>query len=60
MRAIGFLSFYDRFATAPMLVLLAEEEGVWLDGAVQLVTSYVLSYALGQPVWACSLIAWVG
>ncbi|MDX3762079.1 MFS transporter [Streptomyces mirabilis] len=51
MRAIGFLSFYDRFATAPMLVLLAEEEGVSLDGAVQLVTSYVLSYALGQPVW---------
>ncbi|MCX4460957.1 MFS transporter (plasmid) [Streptomyces sp. NBC_01340] len=51
MRAIGFLSFYDRFATAPMLVLLAEEEGTSLDGAVQLVTSYVLLYALGQPIW---------
>lgn len=51
MRAIGFLSFYDRFATAPMLVLLTREKGVPLDRAVQLVTLYVLTYALGQPVW---------
>ncbi|MDX3245137.1 MFS transporter [Streptomyces sp. ME18-1-4] len=51
MRATGFLSFYDRFATAPMLVLITEEEGVSLDQAVQLVTIYVLLYALGQPIW---------
>ncbi|MGW1158607.1 MFS transporter [Streptomyces sp. NPDC002513] len=51
MRAVSFLSFYDRFATAPMLVLLTKEEGMPLDSAVQLVTSYVLFYALGQPLW---------
>lgn len=51
MRAIGFLSFYDRFSTAPMLVLLTKEERVPLNSAVQLVTAYVLLYALGQPVW---------
>lgn len=51
MRATGFLSFFDRFATAPMLVLITEEEGVSAYSAVQLVTVYVLLYALGQPVW---------
>ncbi|MEU1367719.1 MFS transporter [Streptomyces sp. NPDC005803] len=51
MRATGFLSFYDRFATAPMLVLIVKDEGVSLYRAVQLVTVYVLLYALGQPIW---------
>lgn len=51
MRATGFLSFYDRFATAPMLVVFTREEGVSLSSAVQLVTAYVMLYALGQPVW---------
>lgn len=51
MRGISFLSFFDRFATPPMLVLLTRAEGVSLDSAVQLVTVYVLMYALGQPIW---------
>ncbi|MEW2619221.1 MFS transporter [Streptomyces sp. NPDC048106] len=51
MHATGFLSFFDRFATAPMLVVITEEEGMPLSSAVQLVTVYVLLYALGQPMW---------
>ncbi|MET8403611.1 MFS transporter [Streptomyces sp900116325] len=51
MHATGFLSFYDRFATAPMLALITKDAGVSLYSAVQLVTVYVLLYALGQPIW---------
>jgi predicted MFS family arabinose efflux permease len=51
MRGIGFLSFYDRFSAAPMLVLITARLGVPLNSAVQLVTVYALLYALGQPAW---------
>ncbi|WP_235779912.1 MFS transporter [Sinomonas notoginsengisoli] len=49
--SIGFLSFFDRFATPPMLVVLASRTGLSLAEAVGLVASYALFYALGQPLW---------
>lgn len=48
---IGMLSFFDRFATAPLLVLVVRDLGVPLSAAVQLVTVYALTYAFGQPLW---------
>ena len=51
LRSIGFLSFFDRFATPPMLVVLAERTEMSLGQAVQLVAAYALLYAVGQPVW---------
>ncbi|WP_369045841.1 MFS transporter [Sinomonas sp. P10A9] len=51
LRSIGFLSFFDRFATPPMLVVLANRTDLTLADAVGLVASYSLLYALGQPLW---------
>ncbi|QSE90637.1 MFS transporter [Rhodococcus pseudokoreensis] len=51
MRAIGFLSFYDRLAAAPMLVVLATQMNVSLTDAIRIVSAYALLYALGQPLW---------
>lgn len=51
LMSIGFLSFFDRFATPPMLVVLADRTGLSLADAVGLVASYSLLYALGQPLW---------
>ncbi|MDQ1124444.1 MFS transporter [Microbacterium trichothecenolyticum] len=51
LRMIGMLSFFDRFATAPLLVLVVRDLGVPLSAAVQLVTVYALTYAFGQPLW---------
>ncbi|AUI53374.1 MFS transporter [Arthrobacter crystallopoietes] len=51
LRSVGFLSFFDRFATPPMLVVLAERTEMSLGQAVQLVAAYALLYAVGQPVW---------
>jgi MFS family permease len=51
LMSIGFLSFFDRFATPPMLVVLAARTGLTLAEAVGLVAAYSLLYALGQPVW---------
>ncbi|MFD0485377.1 MFS transporter [Kineococcus sp. GCM10028916] len=51
LRTIGLLSFFDRFSTAPLLVLAVRDLHVPMATAVQLVTVYALSCALGQPVW---------
>jgi DHA1 family inner membrane transport protein len=51
LRAVGLLSFFDRFSTAPLLVLAVVDLRVPVATAVQLVTVYALLYALGQPVW---------
>ena len=51
LRSIGFLAFFDRFATPPMLVALATVTELTLAQAVQLVAAYSLFYALGQPLW---------
>lgn len=51
LRTVGFMSFFDRFATAPLLLLASHDLHVGLGAAVQLVTVYALFYALGQPFW---------
>lgn len=51
LRSIGFLAFFDRFATPPMLLALAAFTELSLAQAVQLVAVYALFYALGQPLW---------
>ncbi|WP_190988760.1 MFS transporter, partial [Pseudarthrobacter sulfonivorans] len=51
LRSVGFLSFFDRFATPPMLLVLTERTDLSLGQAVQLVAAYALLYAVGQPVW---------
>ncbi|MFW3385149.1 UNVERIFIED_CONTAM: MFS transporter [Kocuria sp. CPCC 205274] len=49
--AVGFLSLFDRFGTAPMLLVLADRTPLSLGQAVQLIAVYALFYAVGQPVW---------
>jgi predicted MFS family arabinose efflux permease len=51
LRSVGFLSFFDRFATAPLLLLASRDLHVGVGAAVQLVTVYALLYAVGQPFW---------
>jgi DHA1 family inner membrane transport protein len=51
LRVVGFISFFDRFSTAPMLVVLAARVGVSLEAAIQLTTLYAVLYGAGQPVW---------
>lgn len=51
LRFIGFLAFFDRYATAPMLLALSLATELSLGQAVQLVAGYSLFYALGQPIW---------
>ena len=51
LRSIGFLAFFDRFATPPILVVLAAGTALTLGQAVGLVAAYSLLYAIGQPVW---------
>ena len=51
LRSIGFLAFFDRFATPPMIVALAAFTDLSLAQAVQLVAIYALFYAFGQPLW---------
>lgn len=50
-RAIGFLSFFDRFSAAPMMVVFASQEGAPLATAAALLAGYSFAYALGQPLW---------
>lgn len=51
LRFIGFLSFFDRYGTPPMLVALTLGTALTLSQAVELVAAYSLLYAVGQPVW---------
>lgn len=51
LRFIGFLSFFDRYGTPPMLVALSLGTSLSFAQAVQLVASYALFYAIGQPIW---------
>ena len=51
LRSIGFLAFFDRFATPPILVALAAGTALTLGQAVGLVAVYSLLYAVGQPIW---------
>lgn len=51
LRFIGFLAFFDRYATPPILLVLSAVTELSLGQAVQLVAGYSLLYAVGQPLW---------
>ena len=51
MRAAAFLSTFDRFAVAPMLVTIAADLDVPLAQAAAAASAYFLLYGLMQPVW---------
>ncbi|WP_258138484.1 MULTISPECIES: MFS transporter [unclassified Arthrobacter] len=51
LRFVGFLSFFDRYATPPMFLALSLATALTLSQAVELVAGYSLLYALGQPLW---------
>ncbi|MFJ8312720.1 MULTISPECIES: MFS transporter [unclassified Streptomyces] len=49
--AAGFVSNFDRFSIAPMLVLIGSAFGVPLGTAALAASAYTLCYGLAQPVW---------
>ncbi|MEU9191657.1 MFS transporter [Streptomyces hundungensis] len=49
--AAGFLSNFDRFSIAPLLVLIGSGLGVSLGTAALAASAYTLGYGLAQPVW---------
>lgn len=49
--AVGFLSFFDRFCTPPMLLVIADRTSLSVSQTVELIAAYSLLYAVGQPVW---------
>lgn len=51
LRASAFLSNFDRFAVAPMLVTIAVDLEVSLAEVVAVASVYYLLYGLMQPVW---------
>ncbi|WP_250298954.1 hypothetical protein [Streptomyces sp. A 4/2] len=51
LRAAGFVSSFDRFCIAPMLVLISTSIGVPLPTVVLAARGYYLGYGLMQPVW---------
>jgi DHA1 family inner membrane transport protein len=48
---IAFLSFFDRFAASPMLVLMSVQEGTSLATIATMIAAYGIAYGLGQPIW---------
>ena len=55
LRAAAFLSTFDRFTIAPMLVTIAAALGVSLEEVAAAASLYFLLYGLMQPVWGISL-----
>lgn len=51
LQATTFASTLDRFAMAPMLVMMASSLGVPLSTVVHVAGFYFLAYGLMQPVW---------
>lgn len=51
LAASSFVSSFDRFAVAPILVLIAAGLGVPLAAAVAVASGYFLAYGLSQPLW---------
>ncbi|GGU18755.1 MFS transporter [Streptomyces violascens] len=49
--AAGFVSNFDRFSIAPMLVLIGSAFGVPLGTAALAASAYTLGYGLAQPAW---------
>lgn len=56
--AVGFVSFFDRFGTPPMLLIMSSDTGLDVRQVVQLFTVYSLLYALGQPLWGLLSDRW--
>jgi predicted MFS family arabinose efflux permease len=51
LQATAFVSTADRFAMAPMLIVMAHALGVPLSAVVHTAGIYYLTYGLMQPVW---------
>ncbi|WP_431042635.1 MFS transporter [Streptomyces sp. P1-3] len=51
LRMAGFVSNFDRFCIAPMLVLIGSQLGVAFSTVVLAASTYYLCYGLMQPVW---------
>ncbi|MEV3989825.1 MFS transporter [Streptomyces sp. NPDC049837] len=51
LRTAGFVSNFDRFCIAPMLVLIGPQLGAPLPTVVLAASGYYLTYGLMQPVW---------
>jgi MFS family permease len=51
LRTAAFVSTFDRFTIAPMLVTIAATLGVSLEEAAAAASVYFLLYGLMQPVW---------
>ncbi|MFG2720816.1 MFS transporter [Streptomyces sp. NPDC048416] len=49
--AAGFLSNFDRFSIAPMLVLIGTDLGVPFRTVALAASAYTLGYGLAQPAW---------
>ncbi|MEU9590700.1 MFS transporter [Streptomyces sp. NPDC048193] len=58
LRTAGFVSNFDRFCIAPMLVLIGPRLGVPLPAVVPAVSGYYLAYGLMQPVWGAISDRW--
>src|SRR5215216_829772 len=51
LQLAAFVSSFDRFAVAPMLVTIAASLGASLTGVAATASLYHLLYGLMQPVW---------
>lgn len=58
LRTAGFVSNFDRFCIAPMLVLIGPRLGVPLPTVVLAASIYYLTYGLMQPVWGVASDRW--
>ncbi|MEU3317424.1 MFS transporter [Streptomyces sp. NPDC006662] len=56
--AAGFVSNFDRFCIAPMLVLIGPRLGAPLPTVVLAASGYYLTYGLMQPVWGAASDRW--
>jgi MFS transporter, YNFM family, putative membrane transport protein len=52
LRLGAFISSFDRFSVAPLLILIAADLDVSLTAATQVATVYFFAYGLMQAVWA--------
>lgn len=58
LRTAGFVSNFDRFCIAPMLVLIGPRLGAPLPTVVLAASGYYLAYGLMQPVWGAASDRW--
>ncbi|MER6075732.1 MFS transporter [Streptomyces sp. NPDC001817] len=58
LRTAGFVSNFDRFCIAPMLVLIGPRLGAPLPTVVLAASGYYLTYGLMQPVWGVASDRW--